>query len=86
MEYKVYILKSCVREIYYIGCTTDIKKRISEHNSGKTKSTRPYVPWRAIYSEVFTDKNEAYKREWHLKHPKGYLEKLEIIKKYGRVA
>jgi len=86
MGYNVYILRSLVRERYYIGCTSDLDKRIKEHNSGKTKSTKPYRPWKIIYHETFIDKNEAYRREWHLKHPKGYLEKIEIIKKHGGVA
>ena len=75
MGYEVYILKSLIKEIYYIGCTTDLVKRLKEHNAGKTKSTKPYIPWKIIYSEVFLEKKAAYKREWHLKHPKGYLEK-----------
>jgi putative endonuclease len=86
MEYKVYFLESEVRERYYIGCTQDVGKRLEEHNLGKTKSTKPYRPWKVIYSEKFSDKREAYKREWHLKHPKGYLEKLNIIKNHGGVA
>jgi len=86
MEYRVYILKSCFKERYYIGCTSNLEKRINEHNKGKTKSTKPYLPWEIIYSESFFDKNEAYKREWYLKHPAGYLEKIEIIKQFGRVA
>ena len=32
------------------------------------------------------DKSEAFKREWYLKHPAGYLEKLKIIKNFGGVA
>ena len=80
------MLKSLARERYYIGCTSDLDKRIDEHNAGKTKSTKPYRPWIIMYFEIFSDKKEAYKREWHLKHPKGYLEKIEIIKKYGGVA
>jgi len=80
MTYHVYILKSCVCERYYIGCTSDLEKRIIVHNSGGTKSTKPYRPWKIIYSENFSDKHQAYKREWYLKHPSGYLEKLKIIK------
>jgi len=83
MTYYVYIIKSCVRERFYIGCTKDLNKRIISHNSGHTKSTRPYRPWKLVYSENFNDKNLAYKREWYLKHPVGYLEKLKIIKKGG---
>jgi len=84
--YYVYILKSYKKDRYYIGCTSEIKKRLAEHNNGKTKSTKPYIPWRLIYKEYFTDKRAAFRREWHLKHPGGFLEKKEIIKLFGEVA
>ncbi len=74
------MLKSCVREKFYIGCTSDLRKRLVAHNAGRTKSTKPFRPWKLIYSESFVDKGEAYKRKWYLKHPRGYLEKLKIIK------
>jgi len=73
MNYYVYILKSCSCKKFYIGCTSNLEKRITEHNSGGTKSTRPYRPWKLVHSENFSDKHEAYKREWYLKHPVGYL-------------
>lgn len=85
MEYSVYILKSLINGKFYIGCTGNLEKRLEEHNLGKTKSTRHFLPWKVVYSEKFLDKHLAYKREWHLKHPKGYLEKLEIIKKFGNI-
>lgn len=81
--YHVYILKSCKKDRYYIGCTSDIDKRFLQHNKGKTKSTRAYIPWKLIYKEAYSDKSMAYKREWHLKHPSGYLEKKSIIKIFG---
>jgi len=84
--YYVYILKSCKNGRYYIGCTSNIEKRLSEHNKGKTKSTRLFMPWKLIYNECFSDKHLAFRREWHLKHPKGFLEKKEIIKKFEGVA
>ena len=86
MEYSVYILKSTVRMRFYIGCTSDLQKRIQQHNAGKNQSTKPYRPWKLVYSEQFDNKTDAYKREWFLKHPKGYLVKKEIIKKFGGVA
>ncbi|MFA5021926.1 MAG: GIY-YIG nuclease family protein [Patescibacteria group bacterium] len=84
--YYVYIIKSLKNNRHYIGCTLNLEARIRQHNQGKTKSTKPYRPWRLIYSEEFLEKDLAFKREWCLKHPKGYLEKLEIIKKFGEVA
>jgi putative endonuclease len=84
--YKVYILISDKYNRFYIGCTSDIQKRIVYHNSGKNKSTKPYRPWRILYVEDFENKTDAFKREWHLKHPKGYKEKCDIIRKHGGFA
>jgi len=39
-----------------------------------------------IYTEEFDSRQEACKREWHLKHAKGHKEKLDIIKNYGEIA
>jgi len=86
MKHFVYILKSTFSKRYYVGYTLDLQRREAEHNSGDTKSTRPFVPWKIIYYEEFTNKSDAYKREWHLKHSVGRKEKLLIIKKHGEVA
>jgi len=80
--YYVYILKSEIKNRFYIGLTTNLDQRINQHNNGETKSTKAFRPWKIIYSEEYREKQEAYKREWHLKHPKGYLDKLSIIEKY----
>ena len=86
MKYFVYILKSLKEKRFYVGFTIDLERRLLEHNEGNTKSTRPFRPWKLIYSESFESKSEAMRREWFLKHAKGRKEKLEIIKKYGEVA
>jgi putative endonuclease len=75
----VYFLKSEKSKSFYIGVTKNIETRLKKHNNGSTKSTKPYRPWKLVYIEEFSDKKEAYKREWYLKHPKGYKEKLKII-------
>lgn len=85
MEYFVYILENKDKR-HYIGCTSNIKKRLEAHNAGVTRSTKPYRPWKLIYLEKFDSKQGAYKKEWYLKHPKGYQEKLAIIKKHGGFA
>jgi len=86
MRHFVYILKSLRVKRFYIGYTIDLERREIEHNKGNTKSTRPFGPWKLIYHESFDNKSDAYKREWHLKHSRGYKEKLEIIRKYGGIA
>ncbi len=77
----VYILKSVKTNRFYIGVTSDVIKRLRSHNKGYTRSTKPYKPWKIVYTEEFSDKNQAYKREFHLKSPKGYLEKKIIQSK-----
>jgi len=86
MKHFVYIIKSISRNRYYIGYTIDIERRVREHNAGSAKSTRPFGPWKLIYSESFDKKSDAYKREYHLKHAKGRKEKSDIIANCGRVA
>lgn len=80
--YFVYFLQSLKKDTFYIGSSAAPEKRLLEHNSGSTKSTKRYRPWRLIYTERFESKEGATKREWHLKHPAGYLEKKAILAQY----
>ncbi len=77
----VYILKSVMTGRFYTGVTENIEKRLKNHNQGGTKSTKPFIPWKVAYKEEFVDKHQAYKREFYLKSPKGYLEKKSILSK-----
>ncbi|MFC2082306.1 GIY-YIG nuclease family protein [Bacteroidota bacterium] len=65
--YYVYILKSMSHDRFYIGHTKNIEKRLSDHNRGKVKSTKPFVPWEIVYTEEFKSKSEAFKREMQIK-------------------
>lgn len=79
--YYVYFLKSIRDKKLYIGCTSrNPIDRLKDHNNGRVTSTQNRRPLKLIYQESFEDKHLAFKREWHLKHSKGYQEKLEIIK------
>ncbi|MDP2158823.1 MAG: GIY-YIG nuclease family protein [Nitrospirota bacterium] len=53
MPFFVYILKSEISGSSYVGYTSDITKRLLEHNSGKSISTRSKKPWRLVYQEEF---------------------------------
>jgi putative endonuclease len=57
--------------MHYTGLTQDLEKRIIEHNSGKTKSIRPYLPYRLIYSEQVDTLAQARAREKYLKSGAG---------------
>ncbi|UOY08908.1 GIY-YIG nuclease family protein [Muricauda sp. SCSIO 64092] len=63
----VYVLKSEIDNRLYVGLTQNVEKRLREHNSGKTRSTKGYRPWQLIYVEEYPDRPTARKREKYLK-------------------
>lgn len=72
MEVKAYMyVVECCDGSYYTGYTTNIKKRVTVHNSGKgAKYTRARLPVKLIYAEGFTSKEEAMSAEALLKRKK----------------
>ncbi len=69
--YYVYILKSLKDGSNYIGVTTDLRKRLQEHNSKGYKFTTAKHPYKIIWYSVFKDKTRAYKFEKYLKTGSG---------------
>lgn len=74
--YYVYVIKS--EKDGNVGFTENLERRISEHNSGKTKSTKGYIPWILVYKEIYTTREKARSREKFLKSGIGKT----IIKEY----
>ena len=65
--YYVYIVE-CDDGTYYTGYTSDISRRINEHNNGTgAKYTRSRNPVELIYYETFEDRSEAMSREYTIK-------------------
>jgi putative endonuclease len=79
----VYLLQSKKDGTYYIGYTEDIKRRLLEHNQGKTKSISHKIPYKLIYCEIYCNKTIAIKRELELKNnsfkKKGLLDRLKSV-------
>ena len=69
--YYVYILKSKKNSKLYKGITNDLKRRVVEHNSGKSTFTSNNGPWELLYYEAFRDKVDAKREEQFLKSGKG---------------
>ena len=67
MIYYVYVLKSINFARNYVGFTTNLEVRLSQHNSGKTRSTKPYKPWKVLFFEEYDSKEKALNREKFLK-------------------
>ncbi len=82
MPYFVYILKSETTSKYYIGHTDDLDRRLSEHNNpeyqGSKYTKRNQGPWRCVYTEEYSTRSEAMKREREIKAKKSrkYIEML----------
>jgi len=69
--YYVYVLKSKKNNKLYKGFTSDLKRRVKEHNSGNSVFTRHNGPWELLYYEAFKDKVDAKREEQFLKSGKG---------------
>ena len=65
--YKVYILESRIDYSFYIGYTSDLTRRLKEHNAGESMYTSGKRPWELVYYETFEKKSDAIKRERFLK-------------------
>lgn len=65
--YKVYILESLKDRSKYVGITQNLKNRLTEHNSGETKSNKSKLPYQLLWYCAFSDKYKAYEFEKYLK-------------------
>jgi len=74
----MYILFSQTLNKYYVGSTTDLSRRLTEHNRGKEKFTKTGIPWLLVYSEFFEDLKQARQREIYVKKMKSkiFIERL----------
>lgn len=68
MLYFVYLIQSKRDEEIYIGYTSNLKVRLSQHNLNKSYSTRGKGPWILIYAEVYRSRKDAQERESRLKY------------------
>jgi putative endonuclease len=73
MIYFVYILISKKDNKRYIGMTSNLERRLFEHNSGMVKSTRNRRPLELLHKEEFNNKSDALLREKELKSKKGKI-------------
>ncbi len=70
--YYVYILKSInFPNQIYVGSTQNLKKRLSNHNSGTTPHTAKYKPWELITYSAFNCEKKALSFEKYLKSHSG---------------
>ncbi len=63
----VYALKSEVKNYIYVGMTDNVERRFSQHNLGYERTTKPYKPFTLIFTESYSTREDARKREKYLK-------------------
>ena len=63
----VYVLQSEKDGQWYTGSTSDLAKRLKEHNDGKVPATKNRRPFAVIYYEACLNKKDAFAREKYLK-------------------
>ncbi|MAM27844.1 MAG: endonuclease [Flavobacteriaceae bacterium] len=79
----VYVLYSFKFDRHYVGITDCLENRLNEHNIGKTQSTKAYLPWIIVHSEVFETRIAARNREKYLKTAAGRRWRKQNIRPRG---
>ena len=76
-KHYIYVVE-CQDGTFYTGYTTDIKRRLEEHNSGEgAKYTRGRYPVILKHQESFSSRSQAQKREYQIKKlPRSKKEEL----------
>lgn len=80
--YYVYLLQSDKDGGWYIGYTSDLKRRLQEHNRGDNVSTSYRGELVLIYYEAYLDKFDAVGRERFLKSGSGRRFLKKQLKNY----
>jgi putative endonuclease len=76
----VYILKSLKDGKFYIGFSADLRRRLQEHQSGRSKSTKSRLPLELLYYEAHASKRDALRREEYFKTSKGKSSLRQMIR------
>jgi len=65
--YILYVIQSKRCLSFYIGITSNLKKRLEGHNKGLVFSTKSKKPWILVYCEGYRSREDAIERERKLK-------------------
>jgi len=75
----VYAISSLERNYIYVGLTDSVERRFLEHNSGRNKTTKPYLPFKLIFVQECATRIVARELEKYYKSGIG-KEKLKAIR------
>lgn len=60
----------------YVGWTTNLERRLGEHNSGTGARSTRGRQWILLYVERYDARGKAMSREWHLKKDRQFRKQL----------
>lgn len=78
MDCFVYILgaRGKSRPLTYVGWTTDVARRLAQHNAGTGARFTRGRAWVLLHSERLADRRAAMSREWHLKRDRAFRRRM----------
>jgi putative endonuclease len=68
---RLHAAKRVKPERFYVGSTTDLKRRFAEHNSGKSIHTNKHLPWKLAAYVALANRGKAERFELYLKSGSG---------------
>jgi len=77
----VYVLQSLKDKKLYIGYSSNLKRRLKEHKTGGSRSTKCRLPFKLLYYESHTSEKDARRREKYFKTDKGKSSLRQILRK-----
>lgn len=80
--YYVYVLESLKNKELYIGQTSNLKRRLNDHNKGKSKHTSKNKPYKIIFYLAFGNESDFKRFERYLKSGYGRKFLKSSIKEY----
>ncbi len=81
-----YVLRSLKDGRMYIGYTDDLRRRIKEHDEGKSPATAPRRPLELIFYEAYRNKYDALRREKYFKSTKGKTTLKSMLKEFLKLS
>ncbi|MEI6327236.1 MAG: GIY-YIG nuclease family protein [Candidatus Roizmanbacteria bacterium] len=70
----------------YCGMTTNLRRRLKEHNLGKSTYTKNKGPWTVVFSKICSSRLEARREEKYLKGGAGRKIVHEHIARVAKLA
>jgi putative endonuclease len=76
----VYLLESITApDRRYVGITNDLRRRLCDHNAGRSRHTAKFTPWRIVTYVAFVDGLRAADFEQYLKSGAGHAFALKRL-------